>query len=137
MELFRNADRFMNDNFKLHKVGFLSNRKLEKVLNHRRIHSLDDLVRIFNKSAKMVDPFCIPLECSMDHVLGGRLVAQTVVTDNEDDLDIIIKSARDKKVMLNNPNHLILTAAHPSPLSAYNGFFGCRHFSQTNNISAF
>lgn len=30
-------------------------------------------------------------------------------------------------------NHLFLTAAHPSPLSAKNGFFGCRHFSQTNN----
>ena len=41
LELFRNADRFMNDNFKLHKVGFLSNRKLEKVLNHKRIRSLD------------------------------------------------------------------------------------------------
>ena len=30
------------------------------------------------------------------------------------------------------PQHLVLTAAHPSPLSAYNGFFGCRHFSKTN-----
>lgn len=29
-------------------------------------------------------------------------------------------------------NHLVLKAPHPSPLSAYNGFFGCRHFSQTN-----
>jgi uracil-DNA glycosylase len=28
--------------------------------------------------------------------------------------------------------HLVLSAAHPSPLSAYNGFFGCRHFSQAN-----
>ncbi len=31
-----------------------------------------------------------------------------------------------------NKNHLILKAPHPSPLSAHNGFFGCRHFSQTN-----
>lgn len=37
-----------------------------------------------------------------------------------------------KKAMLNNPKHLILTAPHPSPLSAYRGFFGCKHFSQTN-----
>lgn len=37
-----------------------------------------------------------------------------------------------KKSMLNNPKHLILEAPHPSPLSAYRGFFGCKHFSQTN-----
>ena len=40
--------------------------------------------------------------------------------------------ARKKKAMLNNPNHLILEAPHPSPLSSYRGFFGCRHFSKAN-----
>ena len=42
------------------------------------------------------------------------------------------RNARNKKELLRNPNHLVLEAAHPSPLSAYNGFFGCRHFSRTN-----
>ncbi len=42
------------------------------------------------------------------------------------------RPAQNKRVMLNNPKHLILTAPHPSPLSAYRGFFGCRHFSQAN-----
>lgn len=42
------------------------------------------------------------------------------------------RNALEKKALLNNPNHLVLTAAHPSPLSAYNGFFGCKHFSKTN-----
>ena len=42
--------------------------------------------------------------------------------------------ARSKKEMLDNPNHLILEAPHPSPLSAYRGFFGCRHFSKANNF---
>lgn len=37
-----------------------------------------------------------------------------------------------KKLLTPNPNHLILEAPHPSPLSAYRGFFGCKHFSQTN-----
>ena len=41
-------------------------------------------------------------------------------------------NARSKKALIKNPNHLILEAAHPSPLSAYNGFFGCRHFSRAN-----
>lgn len=42
--------------------------------------------------------------------------------------------AKSKQALVTAPQHLVLTAAHPSPLSAYNGFFGCRHFSQTNNF---
>ena len=41
-------------------------------------------------------------------------------------------NARRKKEMLHNPRHLILEAPHPSPLSAYRGFFGSRPFSKTN-----
>lgn len=44
------------------------------------------------------------------------------------------KPAQTKIKMLDNPKHLILTAPHPSPLSAYRGFFGCKHFSQTNDF---
>ncbi len=40
--------------------------------------------------------------------------------------------AKNKQSLITNPRHLVLTAAHPSPLSAYNGFFGCRHFSKAN-----
>ena len=42
--------------------------------------------------------------------------------------------ARRKAAMLTNPKHLILEAPHPSPLSAYRGFFGCRHFSKCNSF---
>lgn len=42
--------------------------------------------------------------------------------------------ARAKKSLITNPNHLVLEAAHPSPLSAWNGFFGCRHFSKCNEF---
>ena len=41
-------------------------------------------------------------------------------------------NARSKKQLITNPNHLILETVHPSPLSAYNGFFGCKHFSRCN-----
>lgn len=55
---------------------------------------------------------------------------------NEQDSPIVFilwgKPAQAKKKMLNNPKHLILEAPHPSPLSAYRGFFGSRPFSQTN-----
>ncbi len=39
-----------------------------------------------------------------------------------------------KQEMLNNKKQLVLTAPHPSPLSAYRGFFGCKHFSICNNF---
>ncbi len=41
-------------------------------------------------------------------------------------------NARSKKPLIDSEKHLVLECAHPSPLSAYNGFFGCRHFSKTN-----
>ncbi len=41
-------------------------------------------------------------------------------------------NARSKAPLIDESKHLILQCAHPSPLSAYNGFFGCRHFSKTN-----
>jgi len=44
------------------------------------------------------------------------------------------RSAQQKQALLSNTNHFVLTAAHPSPLSAFGGFFGCRHFSKTNKI---
>lgn len=44
------------------------------------------------------------------------------------------KPAQSKIPMLTNPKHLILTAPHPSPLSAYRGFFGCKHFSKANEF---
>ncbi len=43
-------------------------------------------------------------------------------------------NARAKSALITNPRHKILTCAHPSPLSAYNGFFGCRHFSKCNEF---
>ena len=43
-------------------------------------------------------------------------------------------NARSKKTLITNPAHLVLEAPHPSPLSAYRGFFGCRHFSRANEF---
>lgn len=57
---------------------------------------------------------------------------------NEQDRPIVFllwgKPAQSKKAMLNNPKHLILEAPHPSPLSAYRGFFGSRPFSRANRF---
>lgn len=45
-------------------------------------------------------------------------------------------NARQKQSLITNPAHLVLTCAHPSPLSAYNGFFGCGHFQTCNEFLA-
>lgn len=42
--------------------------------------------------------------------------------------------AQRKRQLIRNAHHLVLTAPHPSPLSAYRGFFGCKHFSKTNQF---
>ncbi len=42
--------------------------------------------------------------------------------------------AKAKQALITAPHHVVLTAAHPSPLSAHSGFFGCRHFSKANEL---
>lgn len=58
-----------------------------------------------------------------------------ILSDKKDHLVFILwgNYARSKKHLIQSEKHLILEAPHPSPLSAYQGFFGCRHFSKTNH----
>ena len=62
----------------------------------------------------------------------------TIAALNKQDRPIVYmlwgKPAQQKAAMLDNPKHLVLKAPHPSPLSAYRGFFGCRHFSKANDF---
>ena len=57
---------------------------------------------------------------------------------NEQDRPIVYflwgNAAKQKKTMLTNPKHLVIESAHPSPLSAYKGFFGSKPFSQANDF---
>lgn len=57
---------------------------------------------------------------------------------NEKDTPIVFllwgRNARNKASMIDTKKHLVLECAHPSPLSAYHGFFGCKHFSKTNTF---
>jgi len=67
-----------------------------------------------------------------------RFTDAVIKAVNEQDRPIVFilwgRPAQMKKAMLNNPRHLILEAPHPSPLSAYRGFFGSRPFSKTNRF---
>ena len=58
------------------------------------------------------------------------------ISDNKENVIFLLwgKFAQDKQILINTDSHYVLKAAHPSPLSAHNGFFGCKHFSKTNEI---
>lgn len=60
--------------------------------------------------------------------------AVAALNEHRDNLVFLLwgSDAIRKGTMIDRNRHLVLTAAHPSPLSAYRGFFGCRHFSQAN-----
>ena len=59
-----------------------------------------------------------------------------IVSEQKENVVFILwgGNARSKKPLIDGSKHLILECAHPSPLSAYNGFFGCKHFSKTNEF---
>ncbi len=69
--------------------------------------------------------------------LGWQELTDTIIKIlNERETPMVFllwgKNAKQKKELITNPAHKILTAAHPSPFSAQHGFFGCRHFSKAN-----
>ena len=71
--------------------------------------------------------------------MGWEIYNDTVIKKlNERQTPIVFilwgANAKSKTALITNPIHKILTSAHPSPLSAYNGFFGCRHFSKCNEF---
>ena len=73
------------------------------------------------------------------HSLGWEVFTDNIIkyiSDNCEDTIFILwgSPAISKTKLIDRKKHHILTAPHPSPLSSYRGFFGCKHFSQTNDI---
>lgn len=69
--------------------------------------------------------------------LGWEEFTDSVIQKLSDDKEHLVfllwgRYAQEKGNAINTDKHLVFTAAHPSPFSAHNGFFGCKHFSQTN-----
>jgi uracil-DNA glycosylase len=69
--------------------------------------------------------------------IGWATFTDTVIKKISDTKEHVVfmlwgKFAQDKRMLIDEEKHLVLRAAHPSPLSAFNGFFGCRHFSKAN-----
>jgi len=73
------------------------------------------------------------------HNLGWEIFSDNIISYISNNFENIIfllwgANAINKTKLIDSSKHHILTAPHPSPLSAYRGFFGCKHFSQTNEI---
>ena len=73
------------------------------------------------------------------HKLGWESFTDNIIKYISDNCENIVfllwgSPAISKSKLINTKKHHILTAPHPSPLSSYRGFFGCKHFSKTNNI---
>lgn len=74
----------------------------------------------------------------MSHAkIGWAAFTDTVIKTISDKKQQVVfllwgKFAQEKRVLIDESKHLILRSVHPSPLSAHGGFFGCRHFSKTN-----
>ncbi len=71
--------------------------------------------------------------------MGWEIFTDRVISElNKKETPVVFllwgRNAREKAKIINNPLHVKLETVHPSPLSAYGGFFGCRHFSKTNRI---
>ena len=71
--------------------------------------------------------------------IGWEIFTDYVIKQINDKLENVVfilwgRQARDKKKLITNPTHYIIESAHPSPLSAYNGFFGSKPFSRTNEF---
>ena len=69
--------------------------------------------------------------------IGWEIFTENVISIISSQLSNIVfilwgKQAQEKIKIIDTKKHLILKSAHPSPLSAYNGFFGCKHFSKCN-----
>ena len=73
------------------------------------------------------------------HNLGWEIFTDNIIkyiSDNKKDIVFILwgSPAIAKTKLIDTKKHHILSAPHPSPLSSYRGFFGCKHFSKTNEI---
>lgn len=71
--------------------------------------------------------------------IGWEIFTDYVIKQINDKLDNVVfilwgRQARDKKRLITNSTHYVIESAHPSPLSAYNGFFGSKPFSKANQF---
>lgn len=78
-------------------------------------------------------------EANSHAMIGWHQFTDAVIKKISDEKEGVVfllwgKFAQAKQELIDETKHYVLRAAHPSPLSAFNGFFGCKHFSKTNEL---
>ena len=75
-------------------------------------------------------------QANSHHGYGWEIFTDNIISLDKREKPVIFllwgRNAKEKEKLITNPRHKVFSAAHPSPLSAYNGFFGCGHFNAVN-----
>ena len=83
-KLKKQAYMFFNDFYNLHKIGYLSDKKLKSILSDKRIQQIEDITNIYNSSATFINPLKLPINYVLDNYNGGTLVTQAVLTEDHE-----------------------------------------------------
>ena len=102
----KDAMNYMQNLFFLHPIGYLDNKTLKKLLKNRHIKTHLDIPYYYNLSAKMIDPFSLPIEYIQESIFAGSLCAQTLVTEDEEFLDIILPKLNVYFTHITLPKHI-------------------------------
>ena len=81
--LKKHAHTFFNDYYDIHDIGYLSDSRLKSILNNEEIRTTSDISNIYNQSAKIINPFKLPIQYKLDGINGGTLVTQSILTEDE------------------------------------------------------
>lgn len=84
-KMWTDSRAFMNGKFRLHKVGYLNDKKLSKVMNNSLVFRFEDVASIFNSHINYRNPYFIPIEFSHDNILGGSLVSQSILPEEDEE----------------------------------------------------
>ena len=91
-EMINNVKKFMNYYFELHKIGYLSDKKISMIFNNKKIYNIDDLIDLTKKNVKMINPFKLPINFVNEKIFEGSLDIQVVLLENELKKELLSKS---------------------------------------------
>lgn len=87
--LKKHAYSFFNDYYNLHKIGYLPDNKLKKIMSARKVSNINEITDIYNKSAVEINPLKLPIYANLNNPFEGRLVVQDLLCDEDKEKDIL------------------------------------------------
>ena len=87
----KNTKKFMNELFNIHDIGYCPDWLVMKICHNENINSLDELLKLYNESAYMVEPFKLPIKYMDRDPNYGKLICQLLCCDDKKELEYILK----------------------------------------------